>query len=171
MSEEKIENWVNRGPKFRVWFMADPSKPSSAYDRLVHNEEGFTLTRTERLFNENKFGRRPENNPFANGTFTSAAEVKDPDASLKTKTPNTFSDDELVSLLGEHWRTLQEGLDEITNPVTLRRMITLGVDADLSAKAVERAQKRLNELEPESDQKSDGAFDEGDGDDDDEDTF
>ena len=145
MTEITQERWTNKGGRHYIWFMPDPNNPSTAVQRAIRPNQGFTISHKEKAYNQDMIAR--ENmDPFQNGNFIPATEMADTPSAITAPTPNAVSDEDIEDILGWTWHKRKDWLGTVSNPITLQRVLKMAKDTDATAKTVEHIESRIEEL-------------------------
>jgi hypothetical protein len=110
----------------------------------ISGKRTFMITTRERLITQDKV-EDVKNDPFQNGSFRP---VVVPDSVNIETNPNALSDDEIKSIFISSDIAWGEWMKTLDAPATLRRMIDMADEADISLKRFRELQKRHEELNP-----------------------
>lgn len=111
---------------------------------IVVGRRTFMLTTEERLITQSRV-LDPTNDPFRNGAFRP---IIVPDSVNFETNPNALSDDEIRSIFVSSDLAWQEWISTLDSPETLRRMLDLAGDSDLSVRRFKQIGARLAEVKP-----------------------
>lgn len=145
-----METWKNvaKGPIELI--KLDPR--GNERGELIEGGRVFTISREERQINQDRCVAA-DMDWFTNGRL---APVRIPVRILNgdeedfdlASYPNVIADADLESMFAEHWRTFEKRIAEITNPVTLQRILDLAHDKDATVRQVKTIQDRMKEVDP-----------------------
>lgn len=137
-----VETWENISPITNFVIRLDmrgDEKPEG-----IMGPRQFMITTKERKITQDRI-TDSKYDPFLNGSFRP---VIVPDSvNIKTN-PNALSDDEIKSILVSSALAWDEWMKTIDSPETLRRMIDLAGDSDMSLKRFRELTSRLEEVSP-----------------------
>jgi hypothetical protein len=115
-------------------------------DEVILGRRHFKLTTEERIITQDKIKDR-KNDPFLNGAFRP---VIVPDSVTVESNPNALSDEEILKILNTGSEIAwEEWLNTITSVATVRRMIELAEETEISIKRYRRLESRLEEVRGE----------------------
>lgn len=113
---------------------------------LISGERSFLITTEERIITQERI-LDPIHDPFQNGAFRP---VVVPDSVSINTNPNALSDDEIRSVLVSSEIAWEEWLRVLDSPETLRRMLDLADDSEISLKRYKQLATRLAEVKPKT---------------------
>lgn len=137
-----VETWENISPIVNYIIRLDirgDEKPEG-----VVGKRRFMVTTKERKITQDRILDK-KNDPFLNGAFRP---VIVPDSVSTTTNPNALSDDEIKSILVSSELAWEEWMKTIDSPETLRRMVDIASDTDMSLKRFKHLEARLVEVNP-----------------------
>lgn len=137
-----VETWENIAPFANTIIRLDSrgiEKPE-----LITGRRNFMVTTEERMITQDRI-ITADLDPFLNGSFRP---VLVPDSVNIKSNPNALSDDEIRSILASSQVAFDEWMKVIDSPETLRRMITLAEDTDVSLKRYKTLAGRLQDVRP-----------------------
>lgn len=112
---------------------------------LVNGRRKFKLTTEERIITQDRI-KDERNDPFLNGSFRP---ITVPDSVSVESNPNALSDEEITRILESSEVAFGEWLANIDSIATLRRMIELAEDTEISIKRFRVVESRLDEIRGE----------------------
>lgn len=113
---------------------------------IIVGRRTFMLTTEERLITQSRI-LDPVNDPFRNGAFRP---VVVPDSVTFETNPNALSDDEIRSIFVSSDLAWNEWITTLDSPETLRRMLDLAGDSDISVRRFKQIGARLAEVKPQT---------------------
>jgi hypothetical protein len=119
---------------------------------LVHGGGAFTLSKEERLLNMDR-AANADLDVFRNGTLVPVRLIDgDEEAAEIASNPNLLTEDDMKLLFKAHWKTFENKVQEISNPLTLQRMLELAEDEEMGAtiKQQKTVKARLDEVSPQA---------------------
>jgi hypothetical protein len=111
---------------------------------VISGNRTFYLTTEERLITQDRIADKA-NDPFLNGSFRP---VVVPDTVTVETNPNALSDEEILAVFASSDFAWSEWLANIDSAATLRRMLELADDADVSLKRYRQVEEQLVRLHP-----------------------
>lgn len=111
---------------------------------LVENRDTFLITTQERLITQNKI-KDKAHDPFTNGAFRPLVV---PEGITVETNPNALGDDDIARIFASSDLAWQEYMNVIDSEATLRRMLTVAEDLDVSLKRFRQVETRLEEIHP-----------------------
>lgn len=111
---------------------------------MIVGRRKFMLTTEERLITQSRIFDEKDD-PFRNGSFRP---IVVPDSVSKETNPNALSDDEIRSIFVSSDLAWQEWISTLDSPETLRRMLDLAGDSDISVRRFKQIGARLAEVKP-----------------------
>ena len=113
---------------------------------VVAGRKKFRITTEERILTQDRI-KDEKNDPFLNGSFRP---ITVPDTVTIESNPNALSDEEIFKILGTDsdmaWSEWLRTLDAVA---TLRRMLELAEDSEISIKRYRQLENRLEEVRGE----------------------
>lgn len=146
MSEE-LETWenVSRG---RVVIKHKAGEYGRFKDELVNGGKKFHITQDDRRLNQ-ELAANDGLDPFMNGILSPVRLLENSeDAEAILANPNVMGESEMADLVKGHFKSLEKRLGDITNPVTLERLLAVAKQSDASVSKVEAITARLQEVAP-----------------------
>lgn len=137
-----VETWENIAPFTNAIIRVDPRGVER--QELVVGRRNFMVTTEERMITQDRIVDQ-KLDPFRNGSFRP---VLVPDSVDMKSNPNALSDEEIKSILVSSDIAFSEWLKVIDSPETLRRMIELAEESDVSLKRYKEIGGRLAEAKP-----------------------
>lgn len=135
-----VESWEHISPQQWGIIRLDPrgdEKPE-----IITGRRTFRITTEERIITEDRI-KEPKNDPFLNGSFRP---IVVPDSVTIETNPNALSDDEVLKILASSDFVFSEWMDTIDSVATLRRLMEMAEDADVSVKRFRVLERRLEEV-------------------------
>jgi hypothetical protein len=111
---------------------------------LVENRREFFITTQERLITQNKI-KDKKHDPFTNGSFRPHVV---PDSITVETNPNALSDDDIARIYASSDVAWAEYMKVIDSEATLRRMLEIAEDLDVSLKRFRLVEEKLEEVHP-----------------------
>lgn len=111
---------------------------------IISNRRTFMITTEERMITQDRIVD-PRNDPFLNGAFRP---VVVPDTINIETNPNALSDEEIAGIFKASDIAFEEWLKTIDSPQTLRRMMDLAPDSDISLRRFQTIEARLAQVKP-----------------------
>lgn len=111
---------------------------------MIEGSRTFMITTEERVITQDRIAIK-DLDPFLNGSFRP---VVVPDSVTVQSNPNALSDTEIKKILTASDIAWDEWLSQIDSVATVRRMIDLAEDADISVRRLRRLEERLVEVRP-----------------------
>jgi hypothetical protein len=145
MTEKKIETWRNvTQARHYIKF----NKNGELVNQMIMPDKSFHITPEERRFNS-ELAAGPELDVFANGTFAPVRLIEDEDDTAEiANNPNLLGESDMEALFKAHYKTFDAKVAEISNLLTLERMVEVGRQQDASVRKIETIQARIAELTP-----------------------
>lgn len=135
---EFVEVWEHVSPA--QWGIKKLNARGDEIDEIIAGHRNFRLTTEERMITQDAI-RRPELDPFLNGSFRP---VEVPDSITIKTNPNALSDDEIKKILDSSDLAWKENLKQINSVATVRRMIDVAeVHPGVTVARLRRLQKKL----------------------------
>lgn len=113
---------------------------------LIQGDREFFITTEERLISESRI-LLAENDPFKNGDFRP---VVVPESVTTETNPNALSSDEIVRVLKSSEVAWTEWMRAVTSGSTLRRMLDMAEEVDISLARYREIEARLVEIHPQA---------------------
>ena len=135
-----VETWEHISPQ--QWGIMRLDARGEDKHEVIRGRREFMLTTEERILSQDRI-RGKENDPFQNGAFRP---VIVPDSITIESNPNALSDDEIEKILSASDVAWEEYLKVIDSRATLRRMMELAEDSDLTVKRFRQLEGRLKEV-------------------------
>ena len=141
---EFVEEWEHISPQ--GWGIIRLDARGDERSEVITGQRRFKITTEERIITQDRI-KDEKNDPFLNGSFRP---VVVPDSVTIESNPNALSDEEILKILGtESEMAWAEWLSTIDSVATLRRMIDMAEDTDLSIKRFRALEGRLEEVRGE----------------------
>lgn len=144
------EGWKNSGKStLQVWAFSSVYGQMSA--TLIRGGQTVHLTPAERRMNQDKV-LDPKHDPFTNGTLIPVRIIEtEADVEQIRSNPATLTDDQIAELMSGHGNTLKKRLRDISNSVTLMRLLEIGASeaVDASTSKMLAVRERLEEIDPQ----------------------
>lgn len=135
---EFVEVWEHISPQ--QWGIIHLDARGEERHEIIQGRRSFRLTTEERMITQDKI-KRVEDDPFLNGSFRP---VTVPDSVTIETNPNALSDEEITRILTtESQIAWEENLLAIDSAATLRRMMQMAEQADISYKRYKALEDRL----------------------------
>jgi hypothetical protein len=142
-----METWQNTS-KGRVQVKRFTGVYGETKAELIPGGRTFHVTPAERRMNSTA-SATPELDPWTNGTLVLVQGVDgEPDAELVAANPVAMTDDAVRELLDSHHKTFEKRLGDLSNPITLARILEIGTEDGVSIKRIEQIRARLAEVTP-----------------------
>lgn len=145
MAEEEYETWQANG---RI-VLRKYNRAGTLEEVMVNTNRRIQLTAAERMMNQDRVVDE-KMDPFANGTLSPVRLPESSKASTQAivSSPNTITEDDMLTALTGHHKTFEKKITEISSPYVLRRMLAMARedDMDISIKRVEALETRLREV-------------------------
>lgn len=135
-----VETWEHISPQ--QWGIVRLDARGEDRHEVIRGRREFMLTSEERLLSQDRI-RDKANDPFVNGAFRP---VFVPDSITIESNPNALSDDEIEKILGSSDIAWMEYLKVIDSVATVRRMMELAEDSDLTLRRFHQLEDRLKEV-------------------------
>lgn len=144
----ELETWKNASNAFVAVTKLDPRGQEKT--EIIESGKTFSLTSEERRINQDRC-IEVANDFFKNGMLMPIRLLDgDEEVAELASSANLMSDSELQDLFGQHWRTFEKRINEISSTVTLQRMLDLSEKVDATHKQVTTIQSRMFALDPTS---------------------
>lgn len=117
---------------------------------LIRGGQKFNITTEERLLNMDR-AANDELDVFKNGFLTPVRLLEDSDDYTEiAANPNLLGESELEAMFDLHWKQFQAKVEEISNVLTLERLLELAEsdDINVTVKQHQTLKARLAELSP-----------------------
>lgn len=138
---EFVEVWEHISPQ--EWGIITLDARGEERHEIVRGRRNFRITTEERMITQDRI-KKVENDPFLNGSFRP---VTVPDSVTIESNPNALSDEEIRRILdSESAIAWQENLKTIDSVATLRRMLEIAEDSDISIRRFRELEARLDEV-------------------------
>lgn len=151
MAEPELETWQN-STKGRIGVLKFDHR-GDLRNELVRSGMNVHLTQAERQINQEK-AASAELDVFSNGHLTPVRLLEGTeDAKEIASNPNLMGESDLRGLFKAHWKTFDTKVKEITNTITLNRLLALSDDDSVNAtvKQVATIRKQIESLTQSSD--------------------
>lgn len=135
-----VETWEHISPQEWGIIRLDPR--GDERHEVISGRMTFKITTEERILTEDKI-RKEVNDPFLNGSFRP---ILVPDSVTIESNPNALSDEDINKILNSSELAWSEWLNTIDSVATLRRMLELAEDTDLSIKRYRVLEGRLQDV-------------------------
>jgi hypothetical protein len=137
-----LESWQNDSAGIVVVKKFD-HRGELAKDEIVRGGQITHLTAEERKMNQDLAGT-PEQDLFSSGVMRPVRILSDADDAAEiAANANLMAESEMRKLVKGHPQTFAAKLAEISNPVTLQRLLTVAKEEDVANSRVEAVQARL----------------------------
>jgi len=138
---EFVETWEHVSPQQWGIIRLDPRGEEK--HEIIATRRSFKITTEERIITEDRI-RLDENDPFLNGSFRP---VVVPDSVTIESNPNALSDEEINKILeSDSELAWTEWLKTIDSVATIKRMLELAEDSELTVKRFRALEARLEEV-------------------------
>lgn len=137
-----VETWENIAPSANAVIRLD-SRGMEKHE-FITGRRTFLITTEERLITQDRIVA-DELDPFRNGCFRP---VMVPDSVSTDTNPNALSDDEIKSVLVSSDLAWGEWMKVIDSPETLRRMVDVADESDISLRRYKELATKLSEAKP-----------------------
>lgn len=143
----KYETWRNV-TEGTVWLQRFNRK-GELQDELIVGPRTFHITPAERRLNQEMAADETLDH-FSNGVFVPVKLLEgDEDNETIQTNPNHIGEADMKALLNtKQWKAFQSKVGEISNPITLRRLLEIARAEDATIKQVELIQGRLKTVAP-----------------------
>lgn len=135
---EFVETWEHISAQ--RWGITRIGPAGDYRNEVIVGRRNFMLTSAERIITQDQI-KSEDNDPFLNGSFRP---VIVPDSVTIQSNPNALSDDEILAILNMEsevaWR---ENLEVIDSVATLRRMIDIADQSNITVKRYRELEKHL----------------------------
>ena len=138
------ETWENISPSTNTIIRLD--RRGDEVHEVISGRRQFFVTTEERYVTQERI-LDEIHDPFKNGCFRP---VVVPDSVSVDTNPNALSDDEIRSILVSSGLAWDEWLVVLTSPETLRRMLDLADESEISLKRYKQLATRLAEVKPKT---------------------
>lgn len=139
-----VEEWEHISPQGWGIIRLDPRGDEK--HEIINGRRRFKITTEERVITQDRI-KDEKNDPFLNGSFRP---VVVPDSVTIESNPNALSDEEILKILGtESEIAWNEWMSTIDSVATIRRMLEMAEDTDLSIKRFRSLEARLEEVRGE----------------------
>lgn len=135
-----VETWQNVSAVQNYIVRLDP-RNQEVYE-LVTGDKHFKISTHERIITEDKIVD-PANNPFRNGCFRPV--IVPPDVTVESN-PNALSDQDIMHIFKGSDLAWDEWLKVIDSPATLRRMMDLADEGDITLRRYRELEARNTEV-------------------------
>jgi len=142
--QEFVETWENIAPYTNGIIHLDAR--GDERHEMIANRRTFMLTTEERLITQDRIVD-PKNDPFLNGAFRP---VVVPETINVETNPNALSDEEIFGIFKASDIAFEEWLKTLDSPQTLRRMLDLAPESDISLKRYQQVETRLAVVKPQT---------------------
>lgn len=139
-----VETWSNISPSSNSIIRLD--RRGDEKHEVISGFRDFYVTTEERLITQERI-LEEKNDPFKNGCFRP---VLVPDSVDTKSNPNALNDGEIRSILISSAAAWDEWMKVIDSPETLRRMIALADESDISLKRYKQLATRMSEVKPKT---------------------
>jgi len=144
MSEVEMETWEN--PTNSRVVLKKFNAKGELTDQLFGGRTKIHLTPQERRINQ-ELAAMPSQDMFQNGMLCPVRLVDDEDDTLAlAANPNNLPESEMVALIKGNLKGLKAKLEDITNVLTLQRMVEIAKEMDASVSKVTALSDRLDSL-------------------------
>lgn len=138
---EFVETWEHVSPAQWGIIRLDPRGEEK--HEIIATTRSFKITTEERIITQDRI-RLDDNDPFLNGSFRP---VIVPDTVTIESNPNALSDEEINKILeSDSELAWTQWLETIDSVATLKRMLELAEETDLSIKRFRTLEARLEEI-------------------------
>lgn len=145
-TEAAPEVWVNATRGKHGVVRLSPSGEEKGID-LIRGKARFTISKAERIATQQKI-RKPENDPFRNGSFVAVSvDSDDPELQKILKDPNSISDKEIADLFEGRLNALESRLAKIDSATVLKRLLAVANDEGASTRRVQAIRERLDQVQ------------------------
>jgi hypothetical protein len=139
-----VESWENIAPSQNAIIRLNTRGDESP--EVITGRRTFMLTTEERLITQDRIVD-DRLDPFKNGCFRP---VLVPESVSIDSNPNALSDDEIRTVFKASDLAWQEWLKVLDSPETLRRLLDLADESDISLKRYKEIATRLSEVKPKT---------------------
>lgn len=137
---EFVETWEHISPE--QWGVIRLDSRGDERHEIIGGRRNFRLTSEERMITQDRIAQ-PEHDPFLNGAFRP---VIVPDSVTVETNPNALSDEEINKILASSAIAWEEWLKTIDSVATIKRMLELAEDSDLSVRRLRELETRLSDV-------------------------
>lgn len=138
-----VEEWESISDQGWGIFRLDARGEEKA--EVVTGQRRFRITTEERIITQDKI-KHEVNDPFLNGSFRP---IIVPDTLTIATNPNALSDDEIRKILAASDIAWSENLKTIDSVATIRRMLDIAEDSDITIKRFRELERRLEDVRGE----------------------
>lgn len=138
------ETWKNVTAG-KVW-VRKTDRRGELKDELVRGGGLLKITTDDRMYNQERAASAELDN-FKNGRLV-PVKILDTaeDVAEIAANPNLMSESDMSAALKGNYKALEKKLKDITNEVTLQRMLDIAVSEDLSLSKIQLVQSRINDV-------------------------
>lgn len=137
---EFVETWEHISPE--QWGVIRLDSRGDERHEIISGRRNFRLTSEERMITQDRIAQS-EYDPFLNGAFRP---VIVPDSVTVETNPNALSDEEINKILASSAIAWEEWLKTIDSVATIKRMLELAEDSELSVRRLRELEARLTEV-------------------------
>lgn len=117
-------------------------------DVMVGGGKTFDLSPKERRINQ-EMAATEGLDVFSNGMLSPVRLIEsEEDTAAIVSNPNLMAESEMAEIFSVHHKTFEKRLSEISNPVTLSRLLEVAGEVDAGVSKVNAVQARLHEVAP-----------------------
>lgn len=135
-----VETWEHISPQ--QWGIVRLDARGDYRHEVIRGQREFMLTTEERILSQDRI-REKSNDPFMNGSFRP---IIVPDSITIESNPNALSDEEIEKILNASDVAWDEYLKVIDSVATVRRMMEVADDSEVSVKRYRQLEGRLKEV-------------------------
>jgi hypothetical protein len=146
MSNTDLETWKN-ATLGRV-VLKKYNQRGELSDEMVGGGRVFHISPKERRINQ-EMAANSDLDMFKNGQLTPVRLIDtEEDAKELASNPNAMSETEMHELFKGNWKTFDARVQQVSNAVTLQRMLQVASEMDATLRQVEVVKARLEEIAP-----------------------
>lgn len=135
-----VETWEHISPQ--QWGIVRLDARGDYRHEVIRGQRQFMLTTEERILSQDRI-REKTNDPFMNGSFRPLIV---PDSITIESNPNALSDEEIQKILNASEVAWDEYLKVIDSVATVRRMLEVADNSEISVKRYRQLENRLKEV-------------------------
>lgn len=141
---ETHELWKNNGEATVV--IKKRGEYGLEIEEMITGMKALHITPADRRMNQ-EAAAMPALDVFSNGMLTPVRLIEgEADLAEMAENPNLMTEEDMLALVKSHPKTFEKKITEITNPVVVKRLISMAHEEDCTVKRVESLQARLEEV-------------------------